>query len=870
MVKHAMHKYSQNGSNLKSNFDLLWEIFRSIVMDPEMIHTEIVCLLDALDECSERDRGSLLNLITTFVRYQQELRIGVLHATHAPLKFFLTSRPVLSIEVHFSKLVANLPTVRLAGELETNRISSEVELFIRAEIEDMQNELGFDSETAMSLQDKFSKFENRTYLWLKLIIDLIRYDPDLATKDGRRRIFDEIPDSVDEAYSAILNKSKDKKLTRKLLAIICVSPRPLTVQEMTIALKIESHHKSVDDINGQSHEFCKRWIRNLCGLFVSIIENRIYLLHQTAKEFLLSSSRRAIDNTLAPSEEMWKHSLVGTDCQVLLSRILLLVVLVSNFGNSNSWWPAIDLLSEAPLESRTDVSFRTKVCEKIRHWVRVNTAELSINQFGYSFFEFASLNWASLLEGASIPSDHEIIDLVWRACDVNSAQCKDWWLIYTCNQLAGEPLSFCQRSDDLTPLHMASILDLDFLFQKMINMSELELNAKGRMSKKSPIWWAALHNSKGMLAKLLDHPEVDVNLGCDSDVIHTTKATTPLLAAVWKSHHASVNLLLDSQTIDINAQNPNGCTALMWAVRLSQYDTHTDFIVSNLLASPGIDVNLADHEGWTPLARAVYRGSRPFVKRLLGVPSINPNCQTGNGDTPLMLASVKAWSDYDELNADNQWVEIMQYLIMHKKTDVNVIAHPGYTALSTAAASGRTKAMEILFSVSTLEVNLMGPSGPTPLSSAVSRGRTEAVGLLLTHPDIEINVRDHEGRTALFLAVFYAYVPVLRLLLAAEDIDTTIKDNIGRTPMEIARENISVSEFEWRQRRHDKSTPGWNCFRNIIELLQPPSSLTRDAGEVIDDSVLTDLGPFELQGTDSWLGTVFMPCELQGDNEWYS
>jgi hypothetical protein len=181
MLRHAMHKYSENRSILKNNFELLWEIFQNIAMDPEMVHTEIVCLLDALDECSEIDRGYLLKVITTFVGYQQKLRIDV---PHAPLKFFLTSRLVLSIEVHFSKLVANLPTVRLAGELETKRISSEVELFIQAEIEDMQIELGFDSETAMSLQNRFSKFENRTYLWLKLIIDLVRYDPDLATKDG--------------------------------------------------------------------------------------------------------------------------------------------------------------------------------------------------------------------------------------------------------------------------------------------------------------------------------------------------------------------------------------------------------------------------------------------------------------------------------------------------------------------------------------------------------------------------------------------------------------------------------------------------------------------------------------------------------------
>ena len=861
MLRHAMHNYSQNGSTLKNNIDLLWEIFKDIAIDPEMVNTEIVCLLDALDECSERDRGCLLELITTFVGYEQELLADV---PHASLKFFLTSRPVLSIETHFSKLVATLPTVRLAGELETKRISSEVELFIRAEITDMQTELGFDSETAMSLQDRFSKFENRTYLWLKLIIDLIRYDPDLATKDGRRRIFDEIPDSVDEAYSAILNKSKDKRQTRKLLAIICVAPRPLTVQEMTIALKIENRHKSLDDFCGQSHEFYKRWIRNLCGLFVSVIDDRIYLLHQTAKEFLLSPTHTTVDGKLAPRNDLWKHSLVDEDCRVLLSRILLLVILASNFGTDNAWWSKLASLSEASLVSNADAAApQIVVCREIRRWVVGTSHNLSNTHFGYSIFEYASQCWAALLQDISISSTDEIIDLVWRACDVNSPQCKDWWLIYTCDQGPNEPLAFCQRSECFTPLHLASILGLDFIFQQITKLPAVELNARDRISNHSPIWWAALHNSNGMLSKLIDHPEVDVNFGCGSVMTHTEDITTPLLAAVSKQHHTSVELLVGSPTIDINARNPDGSTALLWAVRYATYVSPT---VKSLLASPGIDVNLSDFEGWSPLARVVSIGTLPLVKRLLDVPDINPNCQTGYGDTPLMLAAMKAWSDGgsdgDKLEVDNIWIEILQRLMKHKRTDVNIIARPGYTALSTAAGSGRTKAMEILFTAPTLNVNLKGPSGTAPLSYAVSRGQNEAIILLLNHPDIDVNVQDHEGRTPLFLAVFYAYSPALELLLAAKDIDATIRDHKGRLPMEIARENISVPELEWRQRRHDKSVPGWNCFRDIIYLLQPPSSQKRDASEVIDDSGSRDLGPFELQGTNSWLGTVFMPCEL--------
>jgi hypothetical protein len=100
MLKHAMQRFFENGFALRDNFHLLWEILESVAMDAEMVRTEIICLLDALDECSERDRVLLLKQITTFVKSLRKLQ-----APHSPLKFFLTSRPILSIEVHFSKLV---------------------------------------------------------------------------------------------------------------------------------------------------------------------------------------------------------------------------------------------------------------------------------------------------------------------------------------------------------------------------------------------------------------------------------------------------------------------------------------------------------------------------------------------------------------------------------------------------------------------------------------------------------------------------------------------------------------------------------------------------------------------------------------------
>jgi ankyrin repeat protein len=397
----------------------------------------------------------------------------------------------------------------------------------------------------------------------------------------------------------------------------------------------------------------------------------------------------------------------------------------------------------------------------------------------------------------------------------------------------------------------------------MIQVPGIDLNARDKISRNSSIWWAALHDSQGVLASLLERPEADVNLGGDS-LADLTKGTTPLLAALWNGHESAANLLIDSPAIDINAQDAHGVTALTFAIRRNMIR-----VVPTLLRLKGIDINCRDDKGWAPLAHAASGGFPSLVETLLAVPSIDPNCQTGYGDTPLMLAAVKAWSDPGGIEVDHsEWLEILGLLLKHEATDVNIRATTGYTALSAAAASDRTESMEVLFTAPTLKVNLQDSFGMTALSLAVSRGKFKAISLLLCHPDIDIKVRDKAGRTVLFLAVFYAYIPAIALLLAAKDVNASIEDYQGRTPLAMAKENFSMTDSQWRQRRHDKSAPSWSVCRNIIELLQPPRACPRDKSPVACSSVSIEQGPFELQGTDSWLGTIFMPCELEGNNSW--
>ena len=62
--------------------------------------------------------------------------------------------------------------------------------------------------------------------------------------------------------------------------------------------------------------------------------------------------------------------------------------------------------------------------------------------------------------------------------------------------------------------------------------------------------------------------------------------------------------------------------------------------MGQLLATPGIDVNLVDNDGWTPLLWAACEGHEGIVGQLLAVPGINVNVVDDDDDgwTPLSIA----------------------------------------------------------------------------------------------------------------------------------------------------------------------------------------------------------------------------------------
>ena len=99
-----------------------------------------------------------------------------------------------------------------------------------------------------------------------------------------------VPATVNDASEKMLTQTTDRRRARKLLHIILAAAYPLTLTELNIAFSIEDDHRCLEDCDLEPDISFRKTIRTLCGHLVAIIESKVYLIHQSDKDFLVSES----------------------------------------------------------------------------------------------------------------------------------------------------------------------------------------------------------------------------------------------------------------------------------------------------------------------------------------------------------------------------------------------------------------------------------------------------------------------------------------------------------------------------------------------------------------------------------------------------
>lgn len=246
---------------------------------------------------------------------------------------------------------------------------------------------------------------HRTYLWLYLVLEEVRSSLEF-TPQGITDVVDSIPETVEEAYEMLLNRNSNRRRrqeARKLLHLVVAARRPILLKELDVAFQlamdnpVTSYERLALDKDDKQQFRTK--IRNLCGLFVYINEKRVYLFHQTAKEFLVAkgplTAEKSVGSKGSASEsgDVWRHSFDEMCSEMMLAKVCIYYLLFSDFNGE-------------AVESNGDV-------------------ESDVGS-EYDFMDYSASNWVSHFQNAKVDAENQLTALNLILCDAKSRRAQIW------------------------------------------------------------------------------------------------------------------------------------------------------------------------------------------------------------------------------------------------------------------------------------------------------------------------------------------------------------------------------------------------------------------------------------------------------------
>ena len=311
LLQYAEEAYKELGRRLVSEPISLWRLFEQSVANS--CDGEILCVLDALDECDMEESKILFKLLL-------EEHHSSCNGTGS-IKFLITSRPYYYVQQFFRDVDTLLPVFRISGEAESKSISQDVEIFIRTQV----SRLDLEPEERFEVENKLLQKQNhdQTFLWAFLITEQLRAKPPSTHKKLLAAI-DQLPPTVLEAYEAILRDCTEIRNARKILSIVVAARQPLTLDQIDMILALEPQVRQLEDLDLEGLKRLAQTIRHTCSLFVRVADSKIYLIHQTAQDFLLCKQVNISSNLpIRHKRLLWQRSIVMTQSHFELASVCI-------------------------------------------------------------------------------------------------------------------------------------------------------------------------------------------------------------------------------------------------------------------------------------------------------------------------------------------------------------------------------------------------------------------------------------------------------------------------------------------------------------------------------------------------------------------
>ena len=777
LIRHTAPLFTTFNFSRSISFGQLWQVLEAILNDPV---TGYVCIIvDALDECEGSSRNLFLDALSGFIDRCRGRVTSV-------AKIILSSRPLVPIT---DKIDSTAATIRLWERGRQNKIMQDVELVIKDHIQQVMRRLKASKKTTALLADRLSKKANGTFLWVVLVLARLANSFHLSPFD-LERIVREIPPDLDSLYRKFLSEieaESSRDFGVRALRIIVSAFRPLSLAEFRYAIAIQLEHRTLDALEQMSEPNLHRTLRGVLGPLVHIYESRVYLVHQSAKDFLM----RYRSLNLNQQDSVFAFDMEATSNSMSMSCINFLSL--TDFAESTLFHENLEGLLEMPgMQGETELPLCG--CASTTSSPQFSGNSTAPKDGIPEFFEYASLYWAKHLAGCPKTASQNLVEAAVILSDQNTTLFNNW-----SEQYRRSSRDLVSLPPVLDPFLVAAYFGQSQVTEYLLNhdLDESSLSRAGQaltwaacmghldvvkcllscerdldrvlVEGGSPLCWASKNGHAKVVSLLLE------NIGGSQVNVQDYEGRTPLSHAVENGHLEIVELLLGSSDIDVNVTSRRGRTPVFWAV--GQESNKEGLRTLRLLVSDGrVDLNRRDRQGRTILSLAAESGDVAVVKFLLGHPSFQDLLEDvgdNSGRSPL------SWAAY------HGQIAVVEMLCLSGKANSQLrsVDQQGQNAISLVADRNEADIIKLLAQFDPDGVDLPDRDGQTPLSwTTWSGGNTikniRTVRTLLQTGLVNVDSPAHNGRTPLSFAAAAGRSDLVRILVEEGGADLgTISDS---------------------------------------------------------------------------------------------
>ncbi|KAL6887038.1 hypothetical protein GGI43DRAFT_265277 [Trichoderma evansii] len=280
LISHLRAKYDTAGKKLFQGINVwgsLVEILTDMLNDSTL--TDAVFVVDALDECTA-NRSQLLDFI-----------IQSSSSSSSHVKWIISSRNWPEIE---EKLDIAKQKVQLQLELNQSSISNAITTYIDHRVDQLARVKKYDEETKSAVQRHLADNADGTFLWVALVCQEL-IGPSVRKRHTLIKLRS-YPPGLNSLYGqmmALVSGSADAAHCKEILAITSIVYRPVGLEELKVLAR------SLEDF---SQDELREIIRS-CGSFLTLRDDIVYFVHQSAKDYLLNEA----SNDILPSGTPDQH-----------------------------------------------------------------------------------------------------------------------------------------------------------------------------------------------------------------------------------------------------------------------------------------------------------------------------------------------------------------------------------------------------------------------------------------------------------------------------------------------------------------------------------------------------------------------------------